>query len=109
MKFRLKPLSVVDKPLVFVWNEASGKVKGPGANLVRAMAVRAEASGYIAVHPIPSMIPCAENPLKNRTLLIALLSLQYELPDGLSDVEGDVESDDFDGTEITVDDTDLVF
>ena len=113
-KFNLKPHSSVYAPLQFSWNETTGEVSGPGAELVRNNATAALKFGHIAIHPIPARIDCTVNPLTSRALLAAMFSYDYQLPKVLADVlaTAPVEQDlgEFEGVEfIVVDDCENTF
>lgn len=113
-KFNLKPHSTVYAPLQFSWNETTGEVSGPGAELVRNNATAALKFGHIAIHPISACIDCTANPLTSRALLAAMLSYDYQLPkvlaDGLATAPDKQHSGEFEGVEfIAVDDSEITF
>ena len=114
-KFNLKPHSAVYAPLEFIWDEITGEVNGPGAELVRSKAAAALKFGHIAIQPIPASIDCTEDPLSSRALLAALLSYDYRLPKVLADVlpsapDNDEQDGEFDGVEfIVVDESEVTF
>ena len=63
-------------PLVFVWDDETGEVSGPSAELVRRMAASAAAYGP----PPGGMWTFSPNALKSRAEMAVLIASCWELP-----------------------------
>lgn len=110
--FNCKPLSANPsvEPLVFEWDERTGAVTGPSADLVKEVA----ADGGVPLHPAPAWHTFGAEPLKSRTDMAAIIGHLHQLPDDLIDAypavdeePGIVETLDADGRVVST--SDVVF
>lgn len=63
-------------PLLFRWDEMSGEVSGPSAEIVRASA----AERGVPLHPAPAWHAFSADPLKSRRDMAAIVGYLHELP-----------------------------
>lgn len=80
--FNCKPLSANPsvEPLVFEWDERTGAVTGPSAELVK----EAAADGGVPLHPAPAWHPFGAEPLKSRADVAAIIGHLHQLPEDLA-------------------------
>ena len=80
--FNCKPLSANPsvEPLVFEWDERTGAITGPSADLVKEVA----ADGGVPLHPAPAWHTFGAEPLKSRADVAAIIGHLHQLPDELA-------------------------
>ncbi len=79
----VEPLSAnpLSEPLVFQWDEVSGEVSGPDADIVRAIA----GERGVPLHPVPAWHEFSAYPLKSRRDVAAIVGYLHKLPPELAD------------------------
>ena len=80
--FNCKPLSANPsvEPLVFEWDERTGAITGPSADLVKEVA----ADGGVPLHPAPAWHTFSAEPLKSRADMAAIVGYLHQLPEELA-------------------------
>lgn len=90
--FRLKPITAHNGELVFDWDQATGEVRGPGADRVRELAAAAVAAGGVEGDPYPSYFEI-DSPLTNAGELAVVLGQFWALDGELRDAYPAPETD----------------
>lgn len=72
-------LAYVTRPLVFVWDDETGEVSGPSADIVRGLSQHAVRYGP----PPVGTWTFSQDALTSRTEMAVLIASEWELPDEL--------------------------
>lgn len=82
--YRLEPMTVHERPLVFAWNRGAGTFEGPAGAYVGELADQCARLGMVTSHPYPTAYPCTD-PRHNPAHLAAILGQYWRLPDELAE------------------------
>lgn len=79
--FTCKPRPGHETPLVFDWDDETGKVSGPSAAWILELAARS----YVPIYPPPQDWPLGPEPLKSKADMAAIIGYRHELPEDLAE------------------------
>lgn len=68
-----------EKPLIFDWDDETGDVTGPGAELI----LKISTFDAVLAGPYPMEWKLSNNPLSNKTDMAAIIGLYWRVPDDL--------------------------